>query len=240
MFGIETKQMEHVASFLGLIASFCFIVQYAPQAWLNYRRKHVRGFSKMGIVIKHIGASFLWINSMILGETFAVQSYGMFNVLQHSIFMLQFSVYGDEVGSKGDSRYLLWIFFPIIPIYMGLRYPQTIPITNSAKPIAQILSHLPQLLECIRLRTTLGCSLLSQHLNFIGGVLGLYMCYWIPPRAYSTYLIYLNSVLQAVSIYILAFSYGEFFNRSHFSRKGDNEWGNGETPVHNSLELSKV
>jgi hypothetical protein len=28
MVGIETKQMEHIASFLGLIASFCFIIQY--------------------------------------------------------------------------------------------------------------------------------------------------------------------------------------------------------------------
>jgi hypothetical protein len=40
--------------------------------------------------------------------------------------MKRFSFYGDEVGSKGDSRYLLWIFFPIVPIYLGLRYPQTI------------------------------------------------------------------------------------------------------------------
>jgi hypothetical protein len=60
-----------------------FDTRYIPQAWLNYRRKHVKGFSKLGIVIKHIGASFLWINSMILGGSFSLSSLSLSHTHRH-------------------------------------------------------------------------------------------------------------------------------------------------------------
>lgn len=50
-------------------------------------------------------------------------------------------------------------------------------------------------------------SLLSQHLNLIGGILGLYQIYMIPPVSKTTYLIYLNSIFQATSIYAFAIYY---------------------------------
>jgi uncharacterized protein with PQ loop repeat len=229
--------MRYIAHITGMVAALCFFVQYVPQMWLNYQRKHVKGFSKLGIVIKHVGASFLWVNSMILGETFSVISYGLFNVLQHSTFMLQFTLYGETPETKGNSNYLLWLMFPLVPAMLGMRYPNTITLTNSFKPIAQVLSHLPQLAECIKLKTTIGCSLMSQHINFVGGLLGLFMCYWIPPVAKTTYLIYLFSTLQAVSIYLLAFKYGELFNRTgptKFKQDGDREPGN------NGLDLKEI
>ena len=67
----------------------------------------------------------------------------------------------------------------------------------------QIISHLPQLAECYQLRTTVGVSLISQHINFVGGLAGVYMCFLLKTNA-STTLLYLNSIFQAVSIYLLA------------------------------------
>jgi hypothetical protein len=139
-------------------------------------------------------------------EQYPVILYGVFNVVQHSIFMIQFWMYGD--GQK--SGYLAWLLFPVVPLVMGLSFPQTITITNGIKPLTQILSHLPQLMECARLRTTSGVSLLSQHLNALGGFMGLYMLSIHPPINATTYLLYINSCFQALSVYALAMAYGEF------------------------------
>ncbi len=44
-------------------------------------------------------------------------------------------------------------------------------------------------------------SLLSQHLNFLGGLLGIYMCWVIPPKSPMTWLLYSNSIGQALTLY---------------------------------------
>lgn len=189
-------------------------------------------------------------------EAIPVVCYGLFNVLQHSIFMVQFYLYSSvELDPKktdtsepepalppghphhkpvnafvtrsgatashplswlrydqflaSRSHYLLWILFPIIPLVLARLWPWTIAYTNSIKPIGQIMSHVPQVIECIKLRTTLGISMSSQHLNFLGGAMGLLMCIIIPPIYKTTYLIYFNSVFQAVSIYAIALYYRE-------------------------------
>lgn len=111
--------------------------------------------------------------------------------------------------SNSRSHYLLWILFPCVPIIMASLWPWTIKFTNSIKPIGQIASHIPQIIECCKLHTTLGISMSSQHLNFLGGACGMFMCWILPPKYNTTYLIYANSVFQAVSLYGLAFYYRE-------------------------------
>ncbi len=75
------------------------VFRYIPQTVYNFKRKSVHGFSTTGIIIKHIGASFLFVNSILLGGKFAicvtneenisVAMYGLCGVVQHSIFMIQ-------------------------------------------------------------------------------------------------------------------------------------------------------
>lgn len=76
-----------------------------------------------------------------------------------------------------------------------------------AKPLSQIISHIPQLVECYRLKSTRGCSLATQHLNLVCGVCGLYLCLVIPPKTMWTYLLYANAVFQALSIYAMHIYY---------------------------------
>ncbi|EFA78566.1 transmembrane protein [Heterostelium album PN500] len=167
---------------LGVMSSVCFGLQYVPQMYLNYNRRSVQGFSLHSIVIKLIGAAFLLVNS---------------------------SLTGDSVN-----RTLPWIAFPVVPYLIGYLYPSTMckyqgitDITNSVKPITQLLSHLPQMIVCINSKTTIGVSLPSQYLNFVGGVAGVIMCVGIPPKSTLTYFIYINSVWQAISIFIMYFYY---------------------------------
>eukprot|EP01080_Neovahlkampfia_damariscottae_P003964 gene3964-7220_t len=188
----------------GYIATFCFTLCYLPQAILNFQRKSVSGFSTTGIVIKLIGASFLGVNAYILGETVPTVLYGGFNILQHSIFMWQFATYTK------NQQFYLWITFPLFALFLGQYLPATMFFTNSIKPIAQIFSHLPQLYVTYEKKSTVGVSMMSQHLNLIGGFLGLYMCYEIPPKSITTYMIYLFSLFQAVSLYAFAIYYDGF------------------------------
>jgi len=238
---VQLLTSSRFASFVGLFASFCFTLQYVPQICLNFSRKSVRGFSSVGIIIKHVGASFLFINSLLTGENIAVVLYGLCNVIQHSVFMFQFAVYpsfSDHIEEHGSiksmkqpvivqeksfkEKYLLWLLFPVVPILLGIFLPGTIFVTNSVKPLTQILSHLPQLRMCYDLKTTSGVSLTSQHLNLVGGCAGLYMCVIIPPVYWTTYLIYVNSLLQAISLYMMAAHYDGI--GMCFSKQKNGQW----------------
>jgi uncharacterized protein with PQ loop repeat len=230
---------ELLAHTAGVFSSLCFLLQYVPQIVWNYSRKSVRGFSAVGIIMKLVGASFLLINALLTGENSAVVLYGLCNVVQHSIFMFQFSTYthDDSHKSEGDlkelpqqsekgsvkeafterkEQFLAWLFFPILPIFMGFYFPETMYFTNSIKPFTQVISHLPQLKVCWQLKTTNGVSLTSQHLNFVGGIAGLYMCLVLPPVHSTTYLIYVNSILQALSLYALAVYYDGWLFHKQF------------------------
>ena len=72
---------EHIGQFLGMTATFCFTLQYAPQALLNYQRKSTKGFSSNGIIIKLIGAAFLMINAYLTGgHSSSAHSYMQYTV----------------------------------------------------------------------------------------------------------------------------------------------------------------
>lgn len=86
-------------------------IRYLPQAWLNYVRKSVKGFSSLGIIIKLVGASFLLVNAILTQgrvevyysivskfkskENYPVIAYGLVNVLQHSVFLVQYVFAGN-------------------------------------------------------------------------------------------------------------------------------------------------
>ena len=75
------------------------------------------------------------------------------------------------------------------------------------------MSHLPQLKVCYQLKTTSGVSLASQHLNLIGGICGLYNFIILPPENTTTYVIYCFSILQALTLYGMAWYYDGFGDR---------------------------
>ena len=193
-----------IACWLGNMASVLFFIVYVPQFFLNYRRKSVEGFSMSSVTIKLAGASFLCINSLFNGAGFPVFLYGLLNSLQHIIFLFQFFIY------NGSKKALTCLLIPFIPLLLVLFLPGTIYYTDLIKPICQIASHIPQVVECIKLHTTKGFSLFGQHLNFIGAILGILMCFMINEQNIKTKLLYYNSLFQALSIYALAIYYNEW------------------------------
>uniref|UniRef100_A0A7S1PHT6 Mannose-P-dolichol utilization defect 1 protein homolog n=1 Tax=Percolomonas cosmopolitus TaxID=63605 RepID=A0A7S1PHT6_9EUKA len=194
---IEDSTLQ-LAELAGYIATICFTLQYAPQAYLNYKRKSVQGFSTTGVLIKLVGASFLAVNAILLGEALPLCIYGIFNVSQHVIFMIQFAFYMKQ------KKFFWFCALPLIPLIVGVSLPETIPLTNTLKPISQLTSHLPQLYLSYKKRTTEGVSLSTQHLNVIGGFCGLFMYSFIEAKSFMTVLVYWNSLFQAFSLYALA------------------------------------
>jgi uncharacterized protein with PQ loop repeat len=111
-----------IALAAGFFSTICFTVQYIPQAWLNYKRKSISGLSTTGILIKLIGASFLGINAAITGETFPVVLYGLFNIAQHMLFMIQFTLFTNK------NIYLVYCLVPSLPYIFATWFPGSIGI----------------------------------------------------------------------------------------------------------------
>ncbi|OHT17164.1 PQ loop repeat family protein [Tritrichomonas foetus] len=192
-----------IACWLGNIASLCFFIVYVPQFMLNYNRKSVKGFNLPSTALKLVGSSFLFINSLYNNSSFPVFLYGFLNTMQHAAFLFQFWIYDNRPDA------LLLLFIILIPVIICQLFPFLIPYTDLIKPICQIVSHIPQLMHCIRIHTTSGISMLGQHLNLIGCVLGCLMCFLIDEQSIKTWLIYFNSGFQSFSMYLVAFWYHE-------------------------------
>ncbi|KAL0479733.1 hypothetical protein AKO1_007557 [Acrasis kona] len=190
-----------MALIAGLFSTFCFTVQYIPQAWLNYKRKSISGLSTSGILMKLIGASFLGINALMTWEALPVVLYGFFNIAQHILFMVQFTLFTNK------SVYIAFCFVPFIPYLLAIYLPATMLYTNLVKPLSQVVSHLPQMYVTYQKQSTEGISLATQHFNLLGGLAGMYMYSIIPPKSMWTYVVYANSLFQALSTYWMTVSY---------------------------------
>lgn len=206
-----------IACWMGNIASFCFFIVYIPQFLLNEKRKSVTGFSLSSTAFKLVGSSFLCVNSLFNGSGFPVFLYGFLNTFQHALFLVQFFRYSTSKSA------LLYMLIPVIPYILAKYFPKTMKYTDLVKPICQVVSHIPQLAQCIRLHTTTGCSMMGQHLNFIGSIFGIIMCYLENEESLKTWVIYFNSGFQAISMYLVAIWYHEmrFFDVTKKTKSED-------------------
>jgi hypothetical protein len=180
-----------------MTATALFTSVYFPQIVLNRRRQSTRGFSTASMVVKLIGGAFLWTNAAMQGETAAVVAYGAFGFACYSVLLVQIALYSRRPAVAAWSPGLL-----ALAVTLALWAPGTVALTNAIKPATQIMSHGFQLLEFHRVRTAAGMSLTSQHLNLIGGALGVVMCILRPPKSTMTLFLYTNSLVQAVTVYM--------------------------------------
>lgn len=109
----------------------------------------------------------------------------------------------------GNRNYLIWLLFPLFPLFIAIYFPFTLHLSSYVKALSQLLSQIPQVIDCVKFRTTSAISFLSVHLGLVGGVCGMYMCY-IFGLPFSLWLIYIDAIaLQALSFYFLAWWYKE-------------------------------
>eukprot|EP00759_Apiculatamorpha_spiralis_P033368 PhF_6_TR34691/c0_g1_i1/m.50483 len=199
-----TRLDRHFAAdFMGYTATFLFFIQYLPQILLTHRRKTVKGFSTTSVVIKMIGASFFMTNYLILGERWPTTLYGIICTTQYAVMIAQAGLY------ERRPTVLAIIFMPIPCVLISSYFPTTMAYTTVLKPLTQVLSHVPLLYGCIREGSVKGISMTSMHLNAAGGLLGIGMCLLVEMKSPWTMAIYVNSFLQAATVYVLWFMYRE-------------------------------
>ena len=201
----------------GDMASICFFLVYIPQFLLNYKRKSVEGFSKSSVILKLIGSAFLCVNSLFNGSQFPIFLYGFLNTIEHSVFLIQFAIFGKQYFS------LIYILFPIIPYLICIFFPSFIPYTDLIKPITQFVGHIPQLISCIKIGSTKGISILGEHLHYFGSILGFLMLLMTRNFNISKWVLYGNTFIQALSVYIVASCFGELRITDQINSTNEND-----------------
>lgn len=200
----------------GMASGILFFIVYIPQILLNIQKKSTGGLSLTSMFIKISGGGFMLINCMLVGEAFPVQVSGALSFLIYSMLIMQIARYNNRMNLA-----LIPLSFVMVPYLLGSLFPSTIPLTNLIKPSTQIFSHLAQLLLFYQRKTVKGYALDGQHFNFLGAACGSYMCLVIPPKSSSTWMLYINSFLQAFSVYLFVLYYDgaeEFLKRSAMTR----------------------
>mmetsp|Transcript_16846 Transcript_16846/g.27865 ORF Transcript_16846/g.27865 Transcript_16846/m.27865 type:complete len:296 (+) Transcript_16846:136-1023(+) len=189
-----------IAYMMGVASTCLFGVQWIPQIMLNFNRKSVQGFSPSGAAMKWVGACFLLVNSYTASEPLPVVLYGVLNTVQVAVLISQFALWQD-------SKYFVWLAFPLLPYLMAQLFPLSVPYTSAIKPLLMFLSHFPQLYLCHQMRSTSGVSMTAMHINLVSGIAGAYMFAFVPPKNAAVWGVYLAAIFQAITIYIQHFLY---------------------------------
>lgn len=86
-------RFKQIADVCGTLAMLCATLQYVPQLMLNRNRRSVDGLSFQTVVLKHIGACFLFANSAVIHENVMVVFHGLGTVIMLTLLILQFAAY---------------------------------------------------------------------------------------------------------------------------------------------------
>ena len=161
---------DDLACWAGNIAAISFFVVQVPQILLNYRRKDTTGFSSLAVVIRVFGGCFMIAISFVTHASFPLLFSAVLNLLENLVFTVQFAMY------QSNKLYYLIFAIPVPVILLTALVPSSIKFTKWINPATQVVCYVPYIWVMVQNGTTRGVSLLGQHLNMIGGVLGMLMC----------------------------------------------------------------
>lgn len=195
---------DDLACWAGNIAAVSFFIVQVPQILLNYRRRSTTGFSSLSVIIRVIGGSFMVSIGFVRHISFPLLFAGILNLLENLVFTIQFALY------RQNKWYYLGFAIPVPAVLLTTLVPSSIKFTRWINPATQVICYLPYIWVIIESGTTKGISLLGQHLNMFGGVLGMLMCAISCRCDEIGWLYYLFSLIQAGSVFMIAMSFGEF------------------------------
>lgn len=194
---------ESFGCWMGNFSAIAYFCVQIPQIFLNYKRKTTKGFSPFFVIIRLFGLSFLAVNGIIEHTNVSLIASGILLVIAYDILLVQFCYFEFHPG------YYAFLAAPLLPTFMSLVFPSTIVVTDYINAISQVACYIPFVTECIRMETTKGISLFGQHLNFLGSILGLFMCSTTCNCDTPGWLMHIISMLQSCIIYFVALHYNE-------------------------------
>jgi uncharacterized protein with PQ loop repeat len=194
---------ESFGCWMGNFSALVYFIAQVPQIILNFRRKTTKGLSPNFVVIRLFGLSFFTVNAIIQSSAASLIALGALLTFAYIILLVQYCYY------EYNPCYYGFLTFIIIPIFVSLVFPSTIPVTNYINSISQVACYIPFISECIHLETTKGISLFGQHIKFLGSVMGLFMCATTCGCDTPGWLMHIISMGQACITYIVAIHYNE-------------------------------
>lgn len=203
-FSCKLNSYDGLACWIGNIGAILMFSGDIPQIIHNFRRKSLEGFSGLSVAISTFGSCFVFINSLLSLSAFSTKLAGGLLLIENIIFDIQFIYYDKN-----------WLFFiPLglcIPvILLSSLWPASIVVTRWFSPICSILNFIPYIVVLFEVKTTLGLSMISQHIAFISGALGMLMCSIVCAPNALEWFFYITDMIQSIIIYIIAMIFGEF------------------------------
>lgn len=199
------SSLEDFGTWCGNLSAILFFLVELPQIILNFKRKSTEGFSSLAVIFRLFGLSFQFSFGIKGGLPVPTFIAACFLIIENIIFIFQFAYYQKK------KLYLLSILLVFIGITINSIFPSSINVTKWFYSAIQVIGYIPYIMTILSVGSTLGISLLGQHLNFIGFILGVLMCVLsTTPSDTITWLFYLLSGFQASSVFIIAMNNGEY------------------------------
>ena len=203
-FELKNTVFYSIGYWIGNIGAVSFFFVSFPQILLNYRRKSTNGFSALFVLIRLFGISFQ-ISFGIIGTLQKSALFTAFLIaLENMVFLIQLSIY------RKNRYFLLGFLLPLPGIITTLAFRESIVVTKWFYSICQVVCYIPYIITLISTHSTLGVSLFGQHLNFIGSLCGILMCCITVESDIVTWIFYIFSFFQALSVFFLALAFDEY------------------------------
>ena len=201
---VAVNGFESFGCWMGNISALIYFFVQLPQIYKNWQRKSTAGFSPYFLIIRFIGLSFFVVNGTIEKSPMSLLVSGYLILLTFSLLIVQHAYYNFSF------QFYFVLLFPLFPALLSSFVKSSIEFTNYINPISQILCYIPFVYECLKSETTKGISLLSQHINFLGSILGIMMCTITCQCSTVGWTFHIVSMFQSIIIYLLAIDYDEF------------------------------
>lgn len=200
----KERSYDGFACWIGNVAAIVTFLQNIPQIILNLKRKSVKGFSSLSVIIRIFGTSFLMINEIIKKTSFSILLSAILLLIEYVIYIIQFIMY------TSNKYYILSFLIPIPCICLSCFWKASITVTQYFPAICSILNYIPFVATVLQAHTTIGISMISQILNYSSGIFGLLQCSIECGCDTISWLFFVISIIQGVIIFIIAMAFGEY------------------------------
>lgn len=195
---------EIIAKTCGYISAGLYFFVDVPQIYINFATRSTEGFSALAIFIRCVGNSFNLALCYFEKRSLEIALPSIILLFVHLIQIFQFFI------TRKKKFYLLLYAIPIAATLLSFFLPSISIATRYFNSASQIMCSIPFYYTCISLRTTLGISLFSLHLYFIGSIFGLLMCMINCQTDSIVWMFYFIAIIYSVFGFGLAMIYDEY------------------------------
>ena len=193
-----------LACWLGNIAGITGFIENIPQIILNFRRKSLKGFSALSVIIRIFSTTFTIMTRVLYKPHVSILFSACLVQFENFIVIVQFLIY--------EKQKWCWTGFiaPLPGILISLLWPASFLFTQYVPAICLVLNFIPFYITILRAHTTMGISMIGLTIGYIAAGLGILSCSIQCTCDTISWIFYLSDVIICDIIYVTAMAFGEF------------------------------